>query len=191
MLREWTECIWPYLNFLLPRCVLLLFVCPFACCCFESPFGVAGKSISWRGFLGCILSTGPARFGASCWESPGIPGHLERGGPDSAEPGPDSAEPNWGIWGGQIPVMRRVSEKLWTCKDCNETLRKYPTTSSWAKLLSCQKDSLPESHIWWVAARRPALNLISAFAQHGTETDLGEQKIEAHNAAIILISYLK
>lgn len=88
MLREWIEFIWPYLNFLLPRGVLLLtwidpFVCPCACCCFESSFGVAGKSLISEPFLlglYALQSIGPASFCASWWKSPEIPGHLERVG---------------------------------------------------------------------------------------------------------------
>lgn len=169
MLRKLIEFIW-ISEFLTPRgclasyldwpffvsmCLLLLW--EFVRCSKEIPHFV-------KGLLGLytLPSTGPARFCASWKKIAGIPGYLERVGSlvltqqnhvraklRRLGRANSSNEKNFRGCGGERIAMRHTEIT--------------PLHPSWAKLV---KWLATASLIWWIAARRPRLNLISAFAHH-------------------------
>lgn len=117
-------CLASYLDwpFCVSLCLLLLW--EFIWCSREPP------PFQWRGFLGYtsfwaqglqrfVLPGGKVLRFLDIWRQWVTWSWLSRA----------MYQPSWGRWGGQIPVMRRASEKLWKWKDSNVTPRNNPTTS--------------------------------------------------------------
>lgn len=108
-------CLASYLDwpFCVSLCLLLLW--EFIWCSREPP-----PPISMKGLLGLyiLLSTGPATLCASWWKGRFL--DIWRQWVAWSWLSRDMYQPSWGRWGGQIPVMRRASEKLWKWKDSRD-----------------------------------------------------------------------